>query len=470
MFHGNRRNQVRVPSPDKRAVEYLEPLDTEFPVLSNSFFPEYSTSHPGFENPSAVTNDRVDNDDGAFKITTNAKYAGTPSTIAMSPQYSYYSSGEEADKNTPLSLLADETSSSDHDMPTVQHPSQFPWLSPQPRTMVRVYETPNGAISDDFKDNNNNNNNNNKGSETKSQAYDKRRAGMILALVVSLLITVIVLATHLAKPSANSSNGTANVSTGTVIGTIPGWNINGPPKEFATPRPTMTLQPSTAPRPTLAPTLATPAPSIAPTTRPPTLKTNHPLLGVLQGYVPRDQLLDPNTPQGEALIWLATSDALNTTSQSRLVQRYAMTVLDVALHAPAPRLWSNRNLHECNWTGVLCNEQRQITKINWARQELMGTVPAELGLLTSLESLDIAQNQLKGNLEPLYELDKLEHAFLFENMLTGTLSHNISNLQNLTKFMAGHNQLSGSIPSNLKMRPLRELYTCSTYIYYSYFA
>ena len=78
----------------------------------------------------------------------------------------------------------------------------------------------------------------------------------------------------------------------------------------------------------------------------------------------------------------------------------------------------------------------------------------ELGILTHLEKLDIAQNQLKGTLDPIYNLEKLEHAYLFENYLTGTLSRNIENCQNLTRLFIGHNQLEGSVPAGWKMRPL----------------
>jgi hypothetical protein len=469
----NRRGHHRVPSPAKRADDYMEPLDTVYPMLSDSFFPEYSDPHPGFENPEAQYHERG-NETGEFVKST--KYAGTPSTVALSPQYSYYAAGG-GDKHTPLSLQADETMSSDDDSPTVQHPSQFPWLSPPPRknpVMIPVLQTPSATTKDDLKENNSNENKDkNDEGEKKPTSVNKRRIGIAVVLLVSLVIAGIVLAFHMKKPSGKknsdtsgdfslqgiyyngSSVATTKPAVPTLMGTFPDKN-SSTPNGLGTPRPTLTIQPSQAPQPTVAPVVATNSPSQAPSTRPPTLKTNHPLLGRLQGVVPREQLLDPNTPQGEALIWMATVDALNSTSQMRILQRYAMTVLDVALHAPMPRLWSSRNLHECNWTGVICNEERHITRINWARQDLVGTIPAELSLLTQLESLDIAQNQLKGKLEPLFALEKLKHAFVFENNLTGTLSRNISNLQNLTKFFAGHNQLSGSLPSNLKMRPLGE--------------
>jgi hypothetical protein len=461
MFRGSTSDHHRVPSPAKKEHDYMEPLDRIFPMLTGSFFPQYSDPHPGFDNPEAHYHERGEE---TVEFVKSTKYVGTPSTVAMSPHYSFYAG--EGDKHTPLSLQADETLSSEDESP-VQHPSQFPWLSPPPRKIPVMLETPSATTRDDLKDNREDKS---EDAGKHSTCLNKRRLGIVVLLLVSLLIVGIVIATKMTKPPAKensnfsgdlslvgiANSGSVEPTVPTLVGATP--NINSqPPNAHGTPRPTVSLHPSRAPRPTVAPSVATIPPTQAPTTRPPTLKTNHPLLGMLQGFVPREQLLDPNSPQGEALIWMATVDALNTTNEMRILQRYVMTVLDVALHSPTPRLWSSRNSHECSWTGVICNEQKHVTRINWARQELIGTIPAELGLLTHLESLDIAQNQLKGNLEPLYTLEKLKHAFVFENMLTGTLSRNISNLQNLTKLFAGHNQLSGSLPDGLKMRTVGKL-------------
>jgi hypothetical protein len=149
--------------------------------------------------------------------------------------------------------------------------------------------------------------------------------------------------------------------------------------------------------------------------------------------VTRDTLLDPSGFAGEALIWMVSKDLqLNdVNSDNRIAQRFALTLLDVALHAPAARVWSSRNIHECRWPGVTCDDQRWVTGINWARQDLAGTIPTELGLLSKLTSVDLAQNRLKGTLDPLYALESLKYAYVFENELTGTLSNDIENCGNL---------------------------------------
>ena len=194
------------------------------------------------------------------------------------------------------------------------------------------------------------------------------------------------------------------------------------------------------------------------------------------------------TPQGRALAWLDSSDQFeldileydaDTDSETRkegmlrnLYQRFALVTMDYALHddddydaassgtkdvlesktvnddttLPSPA-WSIHLAHECLWSGIACNAQREVNGINWARRNLTGTIPSELGLLTNVVSLDLAQNQLKGTLDPFYKLEAIRDLYIFENQLMGPLKEDIQECKNLTRFMAGHNRLTGQLPA-----------------------
>jgi len=185
-------------------------------------------------------------------------------------------------------------------------------------------------------------------------------------------------------------------------------------------------------------------------------------------------LLDLSTPQGRAMEWLERTDVFdlniiyyNDKTETpddferilnELYQRFAMVVLDFALHGETidePQ-WSFPKLHVCLFTGVTCNAStREIDSINYARQNLTGTVPSELGLLTTLTTLDLAQNQLMGTLDPLYELANVKEIYIFENKLTGPIKESIQACKNLVRFMAGHNQLTGTLPA-INLLNLRE--------------
>lgn len=193
-----------------------------------------------------------------------------------------------------------------------------------------------------------------------------------------------------------------------------------------------------------------------------------------------------NTPQGRALAWLESanqfemdileydeetdSDARKERMLSNLYQRFALVTMDYAMHddegigtegilasktmdSVPPPTWSVHLAHVCLWTGIKCNAQREVNGINWARRNLTGSLPPELGLLTNLVSLDLAQNRLKGTLDPLYKLEAIRDLYIFENQLTGPLKEEMEKCTNLTRFMAGYNQLTGHLPA-LKTRSM----------------
>jgi hypothetical protein len=220
-------------------------------------------------------------------------------------------------------------------------------------------------------------------------------------------------------------------------------------------------------QPTAAPTFK---PTVAPT-RPLVDMTNSRFYEFLLDAV-KDPitLRDINTPQGRALEWLEREDQVElnilqldaTTAEETkqgmleaLYQRFALVTLDYALHdSVEAAAWSFPRLDVCAWTGVACNSGL-VTGINWSRMNLTGTIPPELGLLSNVVNLDIAQNQLKGSLTALYNLTKAKDIFVFDNMLTGPLTKELENCQNLVRFMAGQNRLTGPLPL-LHMDSLRK--------------
>lgn len=262
-----------------------------------------------------------------------------------------------------------------------------------------------------------------------------------------------------ASPSTNPSRGPSNEPS-----SIPSNTPTSPPRSIGP-----TTSPSFTPS-RLASSSPSRRPSSSPTRQPVDL-TDSRFLVYLQDVVDTPETLkDISTPQGRALEWLEyedqfeldileltedTSDDRKEAMLRNLYQRFALLTLDFALHDTLEGTkWSFPRVHVCLWTGIKCNVNSDVTGINWARQDLPGTLPNEIGLLTNVASLDIAQNQVKGTLDPLYKLTKAKDIFIFENQLTGSLTTGLENCRNLTRFMAGHNFLSGHLPS-LQMRRLR---------------
>ena len=82
--------------------------------------------------------------------------------------------------------------------------------------------------------------------------------------------------------------------------------------------------------------------------------------------------------------------------------------------------------------------------------KLSGTIPAELGNLTNLSILYLNGNALSGTIPTeLGNLTNLSALYLSENGLSGTIPTELGNLSNLLRLNLSGNALSGTIPTEL---------------------
>ncbi|RLN17525.1 putative LRR receptor-like serine/threonine-protein kinase [Panicum miliaceum] len=88
-----------------------------------------------------------------------------------------------------------------------------------------------------------------------------------------------------------------------------------------------------------------------------------------------------------------------------------------------------------------------LLELNLSGNKLQGAMPSTLNNLTYLKMLDLHRNQLDGVIPvTLGQLTNLVLLDLSENQLTGSIPQELGNLSNLTHFNVSFNNLSGMIP------------------------
>ncbi len=103
----------------------------------------------------------------------------------------------------------------------------------------------------------------------------------------------------------------------------------------------------------------------------------------------------------------------------------------------------------CGWQGVTCTNGR-VTSLNLIGNNLVGTLPASLSALTSLQSLELGANALTGGIPTgIGSLTALQTLNLSRTQLGGGIPPSLGQLTRLQNLLLNESQLTGSLPTNL---------------------
>eukprot|EP00980_Cylindrotheca_fusiformis_P007640 scaffold1605_cov141-Cylindrotheca_fusiformis.AAC.3 len=270
-----------------------------------------------------------------------------------------------------------------------------------------------------------------------------------------------------------------------------------PSKQPRTPTITPTLAPSLSPTsspirtPTIPPASFNPTkthtrdPSIRPTTSP--TVSNHILFDFLvqNSFDGGRALGNPSSPQYKAFSWLAKNQNLESYTETRRLQRYAMATLYYSTNGDE---WlNNKNWlsdgNECGWyskagrgpcnapgsdlinleldynnlngflpveLGLLSNSLERVVLHGGPSEALDGSIPTEVGYLTNLNLLYMPNNSMTGSFpSEMGRLTNLQQLNLSRTQLGGSLPSEIGNLVDLITIDLGGNSFTGQLPTEI---------------------
>ena len=208
---------------------------------------------------------------------------------------------------------------------------------------------------------------------------------------------------------------------------------------------------------------------------------------ILETGTPAEVFEDDDSPQTQALQWVAFDDAAALTADSsNLIQRYSLMCLFFGSGGSSTLLgWDEDGAEdECSWLGVECkgdmsnvtsslvsdastrttnfgSASGHVTSLDLKRSRLAGSLV--IGSLPHLEILNIGENLLNGTIpSTLYDLSKLQSLIMEKNFFGPYLTEGIGQLTLLETLSLNDNRFESDLPSTLgNLKALKNLYLFS---------
>ena len=179
------------------------------------------------------------------------------------------------------------------------------------------------------------------------------------------------------------------------------------------PAPTVPVLPSTTTEtPTNSPTTKSGGETVLPSpTEPPVepivLPDDDSLLSRIISFSPSSvtALSNPSSPQRRAMDWLEQDPAYATYGDIQVTQRWVLSTLFLGASGTQwdrSSGWQSQ-MSECSWSGIECDEGDRVTNIELYENNIVGSLPMELSLLSnSLSRITMDSNEISSTIPTEY--------------------------------------------------------------------
>jgi len=170
-----------------------------------------------------------------------------------------------------------------------------------------------------------------------------------------------------------------------------------------------------------------------------------------------------NSPQRQAVRWLATKDVRQTAMADPVEykERYALMVFYFAMEGEN---WPHESYfltkeHHCEWSkeynddedfpvaiGASCDVDKRVSKLYLAEFGMRGSVPPEIALLEKMEWIHLSGNKIIEISSNMGKLSNIQALNLVNNGLSGPIPSWIADLSSLAEINLSNNKFTGSIP------------------------
>ncbi|KAM7520433.1 hypothetical protein LguiB_019395 [Lonicera macranthoides] len=119
--------------------------------------------------------------------------------------------------------------------------------------------------------------------------------------------------------------------------------------------------------------------------------------------------------------------------------------------------WSYSDQTPCSWNGVTCGTPSisddtyyHVTAITLPNSLLIGSIPADIGMIQHLRYLDLSNNSINGSIPmSFFNLTELQFFDFSNNLISGELPELIGGLKSLWSLNLSDNALAGELPGNI---------------------